>query len=84
MQRGNNGKKYCPRCGTQNNISDAYCIKCGFAFVSRRKRSGFGVFLTILILAIVAWFFYRTLMKQPLIPEEMSSILKNLTLPKLK
>jgi uncharacterized paraquat-inducible protein A len=83
MQRGNN-KKFCPRCGTPNEIRDAYCIRCGFAFKARARKSGLNPIITIIILLIIAWVFYRTVTKQDLIPSELTSFFKNLTLPKLK
>lgn len=36
--------KYCPGCGTYNNDSNAYCVKCGFDFkTSHTKKTRVGV-----------------------------------------
>ena len=83
MRTVNNGK-FCPRCGTRNNPGDAYCISCGFAFRGARRRSGLNPIVTILILLILGWIFYRTFLKQPLIPQELLNLTKNITFFKSK
>ena len=65
------GVKYCPRCGTPNNLNDAYCIKCGYAF-RHAKKSNFGV-----ILLIIGWTAYRTFTGQPIIPEGITNLFQN-------
>ncbi len=83
MQRGNN-KKFCPRCGMQNNLQDAYCIRCGFAFKTRARKSKLNPIIMLIILLIIGWVFYRTFTKQDLIPTELLNLTKNLSLPKIK
>lgn len=76
-------KKYCPKCGVENNISDAYCINCGFSFVKRKKKKINWVLAIILIL-IFLWIFYTTLTKQALIPEKVTDLLKGFNFSKVK
>jgi ribosomal protein L40E len=82
MKRDNT-KKFCPKCGVQNGISDAYCINCGFSFIKRKKNKTNPILLLLLLL-IMGWIFYRTFTKQPLIPTELSSLFKSLNLSKVK
>jgi predicted nucleic acid-binding Zn ribbon protein len=76
VKRGN--VKFCPRCGTPNNIGDAYCIKCGYSF-KRRKTSGSKTFLIVIILLIIAWIALRIFLKKPIIPTELIDLVKNMT-----
>jgi uncharacterized membrane protein YvbJ len=70
------GVKFCPKCGTQNSINDAYCIKCGFNFSRKAKKQNSNVILLVLILAIGAWIFLRIYLKKPIIPQEAINFVK--------
>jgi predicted nucleic acid-binding Zn ribbon protein len=77
-----NKVKFCPRCGTPNNLVDAYCIKCGYNFKKRRKKSGFMQILVVILLIAAAWVGLRLFLKKPIIPTEFIDLVKNMTLPK--
>jgi uncharacterized membrane protein YvbJ len=79
-KRGN--KKFCPKCGTTNEIDDAYCIKCGYNF-KKRNKSKINPIIIILIILIVAWIFWRTFSNKSLIPTEIIDLVKNITSIKL-
>jgi len=76
-------KKFCPKCGTQNNFEDTYCIRCGYNF-ARRKKSSFRTLLIIIIIAITAWVLLRLYLNKPIIPTEFIDIIKNITSNKTK
>jgi hypothetical protein len=71
--------KFCPRCGTPNNLVDAYCIKCGYSFRRRRRKSGFGRILILILIIIAAWVGLRLFLGKPIIPTEFIEIIKNMT-----
>jgi ribosomal protein L40E len=70
------GSKFCPRCGTQNSLTDSYCIKCGYSF-RRAKKSNLKTIIFIIILLVIGWIAFRTLTNQPIIPAGLSNIFQN-------
>ncbi|MCK9569194.1 hypothetical protein M0R72_09665 [Candidatus Pacearchaeota archaeon] len=71
--------KFCPRCRTINKLSDAYCLKCGYAFRRARKNSLITI-IFVIILLIIGWIAFRTFTNQPIIPAGLSNIFQNSTL----
>lgn len=82
MKRDNT-KKFCPKCGVQNNATDAYCINCGFSFM-KRKKGKTNPLLVLIFILICGWIFYRTFTKQPLFPTQITEILKSFNFSKVK
>ncbi|VVB83433.1 Uncharacterised protein [uncultured archaeon] len=80
MKRGRG--KFCPRCGTQNNVGDAYCIKCGYGFKGRKKKSSLKSILILIIILAAGWIILRTFLKKPIIPTELIDIIKNMSASK--
>jgi ribosomal protein L40E len=72
-------KKFCPRCGTQNNIRDAYCIKCGYSFRRKREKTSLKTILIVLLVIIGGWIALRIYLKQPIIPQEFIDLIKNMS-----
>jgi predicted nucleic acid-binding Zn ribbon protein len=77
-----NKVKFCPRCGTPNNIADAYCIKCGYNFKKRRKKSSFMQLLIIILIMAAVWAGLRVFLGKPIIPTEFIELVKNMTSPR--
>jgi len=67
------GVKFCPRCGSQNNFADRFCIRCRYDF-SRRRKTNLGSIILVLILLIAGWVALRTFLKLPIIPESAMEI----------
>jgi predicted nucleic acid-binding Zn ribbon protein len=74
--------KFCPRCGTPNNLADAYCIKCGYSFRKRGKKVGLIQILVVILLVIAGWVGLRIFLKKPIIPTEFVELIKNMTSPR--
>ena len=64
--------KFCPVCGTQLRIDDAFCLKCGYSFTARNKRISRRLnwknLILLLIVLIAAYVGLRYTNGQPLIP----------------
>jgi len=75
-KRGN--KKFCPRCGTENDFSDAYCIRCGYNF-AKKKKSNPKTLLIVIVILILAWIGIRLYLNKSIIPTEFIDIIKNIT-----
>jgi hypothetical protein len=73
------GRKFCPRCGTANNSTDAYCIKCGYSFRRTGKKSSFKTILILLIILAIGWTAYRIFTGKPAIPENLLNLIKNMS-----
>ncbi len=78
-------KKFCPKCGTPNDVSDLYCVHCGYSF--KRKKEGLNLksIIFVIILLLAAWAVIRILLKKPIIPQELIGwfdTLKNMTASK--
>ena len=73
-----NKVKFCPRCGTPNNLVDAYCIKCGYNFKKRRKKSSFAQLLVIILIMLAAWAGLRIYLGKPIIPTEFIELVKKM------
>ncbi|MFA5071371.1 MAG: zinc ribbon domain-containing protein [Candidatus Pacearchaeota archaeon] len=69
--------KFCPRCGTANKLTDAYCIKCGYAF--RRRKSSFTTIILLIILLIAGWIAFRLFTNQSIIPTQIVNLFQNST-----
>jgi ribosomal protein L40E len=76
-------KKFCPRCGAQNNINDAYCIRCGYSFRGKKKSSSKTI-LILIIIFLIAWILLRIYLNKSIIPTELIDIIKNITSNKTK
>ena len=76
-------KKFCPACGTQNNIKDAFCIKCGYGFFKKKKKGNIKSLILVLIVIAIIWVALRLYLKRSIIPEGFSDLLgKSLNLSK--
>jgi predicted nucleic acid-binding Zn ribbon protein len=75
-------KKFCPRCGTANNASDAYCVKCRYDFRRKGKNSSLKTIIILLIVLLVAWIIYRIFTGKPIIPTGLLDLIKNMTTTK--
>lgn len=73
------GGKYCPKCGAGNDISDAYCIRCGYSFRRKGKKLNIKIIIILVIILLVAWAVMRFFLNESIIPEELIDILKNIT-----
>lgn len=71
--------KFCPRCGTSNSISDAYCIRCGYSFRRKKKKAGLTQILIAILIGIALWIGLRLILKKPIIPTEFIDLVKNMT-----
>jgi len=63
--------KFCPVCGAQIKLDDAFCTRCGYSFVNRQKsRSGikWKRILIILIILALIYFGLRYSAGQSIIP----------------
>jgi ribosomal protein L40E len=69
--------KFCPRCGAQLNIIDAYCIRCGYNFIGRRgKKLNIGQILIAFIALAAIWIIIRLVLNRPIIPQEVADLVK--------
>lgn len=71
--------KFCPVCGTQLKASDAYCLRCGYSFEARRKKSRKAIkwrniILMIIVLALI-YFGIRYYYGQAIIPVSLEDAL---------
>jgi hypothetical protein len=73
------GRKFCPRCGTANNATDAYCMKCGYSFRRTGRKSSFKTIFILLIVILMGWSIYRIFMGKPVIPTELLNLFKNMS-----
>lgn len=76
--------KFCPRCGTPNDLNATFCIKCRYQFKQTKKTSRVKMILLAIILLLLGWVIYRTFTNQPIIPEIISNISKTLAQNKTK
>jgi len=70
--------KFCPRCGTSNNLQDGYCIKCGYSFKQRGKKSNPAQIFVVLLVLVGLWCAIRIFLKKPIIPTEVLNFVKTL------
>lgn len=82
MKKGNG--KFCPRCGTQNNFNDAFCIRCGHNIGRQQKGKKKNSLLIIILVIIACWIGLRVFLKKPIIPQELIDIIKNFTANKTR
>jgi hypothetical protein len=73
------GRKFCPRCGTANNATDAYCMKCGYSFRGARKKSSFRTILILLVILAIGWTAYRIFTGKPVVPDNLLNLIKNMS-----
>jgi hypothetical protein len=78
------GSKFCPKCGTANNASDAFCIKCGYSFRKSGKKSSFKTLFILVVLLAVGWVGYRIFTGKPIIPDNLLNLVKNMSSNKTK
>jgi len=71
------GNKFCPRCGTQNSLTDSYCIKCGYAFIHKKNKNNLKKILILIGLLIIGWIIYAFITKQPIIPRGIINFFQN-------
>ncbi len=66
-------KKFCPLCGTQLNIDDAYCTNCGYSFEARHKKRKKAIkwknILILIIVVLAIYLGYRYYNGQPIFPD---------------
>ena len=74
------GVKYCPRCGTANSFTDSYCIKCGYAFVQKKRKNNIKKILILITILLLGWITYRTFTSQPIIPSGILNLFQNTSL----
>ncbi len=71
--------KFCPVCGAQLKIEDAYCIRCGYSFDARKKKTRKAIkwrnILIVLLLLAAAYFGLRYYNGQSLIPSSVADAL---------
>jgi len=86
MKKVNKNVKYCPECGTPNEIKSKYCIKCGHDFYEhKKKRLKLSQILLIIIILLILWIITRLVLNKPIIPELLQGVfgknnLSNLTI----
>jgi predicted nucleic acid-binding Zn ribbon protein len=73
------GRKFCPKCGTANNATDAYCMKCGYSFRKSGKKSSFKTLFILIVILILGWIAYRIFTGQPIVPANLLNLFKNMT-----
>jgi hypothetical protein len=78
------GRKFCPKCGTANNATDAYCMKCGYNFRRTGRKSSFRTILILLIVLLIGWSAYRIYTGKPVIPTELLNLIQNMSSTKQK
>ena len=66
--------KFCPRCGKPAKATDSYCIKCGYNFIKKRKKSSPILIGILIVLAL--WIVIRIFLKKSIIPEEVIEFVK--------
>jgi len=71
--------KFCPVCGAQVKMNDAFCIRCGYSFIKRKEKQRHGIkwsrliFFLIIIAAIYLGIRYYN--GQPIIPSSIADAL---------
>jgi len=84
MKKVDKHTKYCPRCGTPNDIKNRYCIKCGYDFyVNKKKKLKLKQVLLIILSLLLMWIITRILVNKPIIPEILQSLFPKLNSPNL-
>jgi predicted nucleic acid-binding Zn ribbon protein len=79
MKKVDKNIKYCPRCGTPNDIKNRYCIKCGYDFYeNQKKKLKLKQILLIILVLFVMWVFVRLITNKPIIPEILQSLFPKL------
>jgi len=76
MKKKRGKEKFCPKCGAKLKSDDDYCVKCGYSFAQRKKKSGTIPILITIIIFIILWIIIRLITKKPIFPD--FSILKNI------
>ena len=69
--------KFCPVCGMQLKIDDSFCIKCGYSFQNRKKKSRGIKWKNIMIVLIVLLLIYigiRYSNNEPILPQFLKDI----------
>jgi len=74
-----NNRKFCPRCGTANNISDRFCVRCRYDFRRGGRKSGSRTLLILIILLLIGWVVYRIYTGKPIIPAGLLNFAKNMS-----
>ena len=74
-----NNRKFCPRCGTANNISDRFCMRCGYDFRRGARKGGSKTILILLVVLLIGWVVYRISTGKPVIPTELLNLVKNMS-----
>jgi predicted nucleic acid-binding Zn ribbon protein len=75
-------KKYCPRCGALVHAGDAYCIRCGYSFKARGKRTDLRSISIVVIILLIFWIVIRIITKRPIIPPTILNFFKNMSINK--
>jgi len=73
--------KFCPVCGTRLNLTDTFCIKCGYSFQVRNeknKKTNKRNIWIIVGLLVVAYFGLRYANGQTWIPVSFKDALRTL------
>ena len=75
--------KFCPVCGTKLQLSDAFCLRCGYSFSARvgknKKRVNWRSTIIIIGILVLAYFGLRYANGQTIIPTSLVDALKTLT-----
>ncbi|MBM3232188.1 zinc ribbon domain-containing protein [Candidatus Pacearchaeota archaeon] len=78
---GKQDHKFCPVCGISLQITDTFCIKCGYSFAERankNKKSKKRNAIIIITLLIVAYFGLRYANGQTIIPKSFADALRTI------
>ena len=74
--------KFCPVCGTRLQLQDAFCLKCGYSFVTRvekgKKKVNLKNTAIIIAILILAYLGLRYAGGQTIIPRSFTDALRTL------
>jgi predicted nucleic acid-binding Zn ribbon protein len=79
----NKNIKYCPQCGTPNEVQNRYCIRCGYEFYKKKNKLGLKQILIIIITLTILWCAVRIILNKPIIPDLLKELLNIKEFPKL-
>lgn len=83
IPKGNIGNhKFCPICGSQLEVYDTYCTRCGYSFAEREKRKKTSKIkwkniLVLIILLVIAYLAITYFTTGTILPDFITSTIEN-------